>query len=150
MADIELRSSAFSDHTPIPHRHAKDGDNLSPPLSWSGVPDGAVELVLLCEDPDAPVGTFVHWVVTGIDPHSTGVEAGRTPPGGTAATNGFGEPGWGGPRPPAGDPAHRYVFRLYAMPGPVSLPDRPSAADVHLAVDDGRLAAGTLVGLYHR
>jgi phosphatidylethanolamine-binding protein (PEBP) family uncharacterized protein len=78
MAGIELHSSAFHDHGPIPHRHAKDGENLSPPLNWSGVPEEASELALLCEDRDAPSGSFVHWLVTGIDPHIDGLEAGET------------------------------------------------------------------------
>ncbi|MDB1086377.1 YbhB/YbcL family Raf kinase inhibitor-like protein [Streptomyces sp. ACA25] len=150
MAGIELRSAALSDQDPIPGRYARDGDNVSPPLAWSGVPDAAQELLLLCEDPDAPSGTFVHWLVTGIAPDSTGVPAGETPPGGTEWTNGFGDLGWGGPRPPAGDPAHRYFFRLYALAGPPSLPERPTADDVHAAVDGRHLAGGALQGIYQR
>lgn len=79
MAGIELRSAAFNDHAYIPDRFAKLGENVSPPLSWSGVPDGTAELLLLCEDPDAPTGTFLHWLVTGVDPGSTGAESGETP-----------------------------------------------------------------------
>lgn len=150
MAGIELRSPAFHDHAPIPRRHALEGDNASPPLEWSGVPDGASELVLLCEDPDAPSGTFVHWAVTGIDPDSEGTAAGEHPPGGTELVNGFGGRGWGGPHPPPGDEAHRYVVRLYALSGPCRVPDAPSADQMHRAVEDRELARGTLVGLYHR
>ncbi|ORT57207.1 YbhB/YbcL family Raf kinase inhibitor-like protein [Streptomyces sp. CB03238] len=150
MAGIELKSSAFNDGSFIPRRYAKEGEDVSPELTWSGVPDAAAELVLLCEDPDAPSGTFVHWLVTGIDPTSDGVAAGQTPPGGQERRNGYGGSGWGGPNPPAGDRAHRYFFRLYALPGPVSLPDGATAADVHAAVDERRLADGTLVGLYQR
>src|SRR5215204_5137753 len=72
MADIELRSPSFGDHQPIPARHAKDHDNLSPALEWSGVPKEAVELAVLCEDPDAPSGTFTHWVLAGLQPTATG------------------------------------------------------------------------------
>jgi len=68
MAGIELRSPSFGDHQPIPARHAKDHDNLSPALEWSGVPPEAVELAVLCEDPDAPRGTFTHWVLAGLQP----------------------------------------------------------------------------------
>jgi Raf kinase inhibitor-like YbhB/YbcL family protein len=150
MAGIELKSSAFSDHSFVPGRYAREGDNSSPPLTWSGVPDDATELVLLCEDPDAPSGTFVHWVVVGIDPRSGGAEEGRCPPGGTELVNGFGERGWGGPHPPAGDEAHRYFFRLYALSEPCVLPDAPSADQVHQAVDRHEIAGGHLVGLYHR
>lgn len=150
MAGIELRSAAFNDHDLIPRHYAKDGDDVSPPLTWSGVPDGTNELVLMCEDPDAPTGTFLHWLVTGIDPHSTGVEAGTAPTGGIPQANGYGKHGWGGPHPPAGDPAHRYFFRLYALPEPLSLGRHPTADDVHATVDKAQLASGTLVGLYGR
>jgi Raf kinase inhibitor-like YbhB/YbcL family protein len=150
MAGIELHSSAFHDHGPIPHRHAKDGENLSPPLSWSGVPEEASELALLCEDPDAPSGTFVHWLVTGIDPHIDGLEAGEMRQADQPHTNGYGARGWGGPHPPAGDGAHRYVFHLYALPAPVSIPDAATADEAHEVLDRQQLASGTLVGLYQR
>jgi Raf kinase inhibitor-like YbhB/YbcL family protein len=114
------------------------------------MPGDTAELVLLCEDPDAPSGTFTHWLVTGIDPRSSGVEEGQLPPGGDPKVNGFGEQGWGGPRPPAGDPAHRYFFRLYAVTEPLPLPDNPTADDVHKAVAGREQASGTLVGLYQR
>ncbi|MDQ1042651.1 Raf kinase inhibitor-like YbhB/YbcL family protein [Streptomyces sp. V4I2] len=150
MAGIELRSSAFNDHSVIERRYAYEGDNVSPPLAWRGVPDDATELVLLCEDPDAPSGTFAHWIVVGIDPHSEGVAAGQCPTGGTELVNGYHERGWGGPHPPPGDEAHRYFFRLYALSKPCVLPDAPSAQEVHQAVDEQQLASGTLVGLYQR
>jgi len=73
MAGIELRSPSFGDHQPIPARHAKDHDNLSPALEWSGVPEEAVELAVLCEDPDAPSGTFTYWVLAGLQPTATGL-----------------------------------------------------------------------------
>ncbi|MFF8842070.1 YbhB/YbcL family Raf kinase inhibitor-like protein [Streptomyces sp. NPDC015127] len=150
MAGIDLSSSAFNDHALIPQRYARDGENVSPPLTWSGVPDGAAELVLLCEDPDAPSGTFLHWLVTGIRPADGAVDAGETPAGGTSRSNGFGGEGWGGPQPPVGDGAHRYFFHLYAVPEPVTLPDNATADDVHRAVDKAQLASGTIVGLYQR
>ncbi|MGP4042996.1 YbhB/YbcL family Raf kinase inhibitor-like protein [Streptomyces sp. 2A115] len=150
MAGIELRSSAFNDHAPVPRWYAFEGENESPPLTWSGVPDGAAELLLLCEDPDAPSGTFVHWVVVGIDPRSEGAETGQVPPGGTELVNGFGDRGWGGPHPPPGDEDHRYFFRLYALTEPCVLPDTPTADQIHEAVEKRELASGTLVGVYHR
>jgi Raf kinase inhibitor-like YbhB/YbcL family protein len=85
MAGIEPRNPAFSDHDLIPRRYAKDGGNVSPPLAWSGVPAGTRELVLVCEDPDAPAGTFLHWLLTGIDPRSGGAAAGRERASGTLA-----------------------------------------------------------------
>ncbi|WP_149182253.1 YbhB/YbcL family Raf kinase inhibitor-like protein [Streptomyces sp. TRM49041] len=150
MAGIDLMSSAFGDHTPIPRRYAFEGENEHPPLTWSGVPDDASELVLLCEDPDAPSGTFVHWVMVGIDPHTDGMDQGHVPEGGTELVNGFHQRGWGGPHPPPGDEAHRYFFRLYALREPVVLPDAPTADQVHEAVERRELASGTLVGMYQR
>ncbi|MGH3656571.1 MAG: YbhB/YbcL family Raf kinase inhibitor-like protein [Micromonosporaceae bacterium] len=150
MAGIELRSTAFNDNTVIPHKYAHDGQNVSPALEWSGVPDDATELLLLCEDPDAPSGTFLHWLVTGIDPTTGGVAEGRTPQGGREWPNDFGETGYGGPQPPRGDPPHRYFFRLYALPEPPRLGPRPSAEDLHAAVDGTALASGNTVGLYQR
>ncbi|MEU6420726.1 YbhB/YbcL family Raf kinase inhibitor-like protein [Streptomyces spiralis] len=150
MAGIELSSSAFNDHAFIARRYAFEAESVSPPLRWSGAPDDAAELVLLCEDPDAPSGTFVHWAVVGIDPHSEGVATGECPPGGTELVNGYGERGWGGPHPPPGDDPHRYFFRLYALKEPCVLPDAPSATEVHEEVEKRQLASGTLVGLYQR
>lgn len=150
MAGIELRSSAFSDQDLIPRRYSRDGENVNPQLEWSGIPDGTAELVLLCEDPDAPTGTFLHWLVTGIDPASTGVQTGETPKGGTAWRNGFGATGWGGPQPPIGDPPHRYLFHVFAVSEPVSLPAAPAAGDVHEAVRGVTLASGTIVGTFAR
>lgn len=156
MTVLQLRSPSFRDHTPIPKRHAHDSLNLSPALEWSGVPEGTAELVLLREDPDAPGRTFLHWLVTGIDPSTTGVGEGEVPPGGQEWTNGFGEVGYGGPQPPVGDSAHRYFFRLYALPRRENAPrpsdaqGLPSADDVHHAFDDLALATGVLVGLYQR
>ncbi|MDT9697764.1 YbhB/YbcL family Raf kinase inhibitor-like protein [Streptomyces sp. P17] len=150
MAGIDLSSSEFKDQGFIARRYAYEGDNVSPPLTWSGSPDEAAELVLLCEDPDAPSGTFAHWIVVGIDPRSEGVNAGQCPPGGTELINGYGERGWGGPHPPPGDEPHHYVFRLYALSEPCVLPDEPRADQVHEAVEKRELSSGTLVGLYRR
>jgi Raf kinase inhibitor-like YbhB/YbcL family protein len=147
--EVELRSSAFNDHTLIPDRYSKGGDNISPPLEWGGIPDGTRELALLCEDPDAPGGTFVHWVVTGISPNSTGVREGESPAG-TIGRNGFDELGWGGPQPPVGDDPHRYFFRLYALDQPLGLAEAPGAEQVHKTMEGHVLARGTHVGLFGR
>ncbi|MFF3326236.1 YbhB/YbcL family Raf kinase inhibitor-like protein [Streptomyces sp. NPDC002889] len=150
MTGIELESAAFGDHSAIPRRHSGEGDDISPPLTWSAPPDGTAELVLICEDPDAPSGTFLHWLVTGIAPGSSGAGEGEVPPGGQEWPNGFGRVGWGGPMPPPGHGAHRYFFRLWAVSQPVALHGRPTADAVHRAVQDHALASGTLVGTYQR
>ncbi|MGW0826135.1 YbhB/YbcL family Raf kinase inhibitor-like protein [Streptomyces sp. NPDC002845] len=147
---LELASPVFEDHHRVPPRYTEDAGDVSPPLTWSGVPDGATELVLLCEDVDAPSGSVVHWVVVGIDPRSEGVATGRLPPGGTELVNGFGRRGWSGPQPPPGEQPHRYVLHLYALAEPCVLPDAPSTEQVHEAVMGRELAEATLVGLYER
>lgn len=150
MDTIELRSPAFNDHAPIPARFARDGDNVNPPLEWSGVPDGAVELALLCEDPDAPGGTFVHWVVTGLDPSLTGLAEGERPAGAVEGANDYGGTGYGGPQPPVGDPAHRYFFRLYALSEALDISPGATADDVRRAMEGKELAQGVLIGTYQR
>lgn len=150
MAGIELRSPDFDDQAFIPERHSHDADNVSPSLEWMGVPSEAVELLLLCEDPDAPGdAAFLHWLVTGIDPHTGGVPERGEPAGGQMWPNDFGETGWGGPAPPPGTP-HRYIVSLYALGGHVELPQRPTVDDVHRAAEAVELGHATLVGRYGR
>jgi Raf kinase inhibitor-like YbhB/YbcL family protein len=112
---LELGSEAFSEGDPVPVRFTCDGEGVSPPLSWSGVPEGAAELRLSLMDPDAPRGTFTHWLVVGIDPSSSDVAMGKVPVGGTEEKNSFGEAAYGGPCPPRGDEAHHYVFTVEAL-----------------------------------
>jgi Raf kinase inhibitor-like YbhB/YbcL family protein len=150
MTGLQLRSSAFNDHDLMPDRLSKLGGNVSPPLTWSGVPDEAAELVLLVEDPDAGQPPFLHWLVTGIDPRTSEAPEGDVPAGGVQWTNGFGATGWSGPQPPKGDAPHRYFFRLYAVDEPLRLPQTPTAADVHGAASDHELVSGTLVGTFAR
>jgi Raf kinase inhibitor-like YbhB/YbcL family protein len=149
-AHIALRSSAFADHGLMPDRFAYERDNVSPPLEWDGVPEGTTELTLVCEDPDAPNGPFVHWVVTHIAPDSGGTAENATPPSGSASRNGFGEPGWGGPRPPVGDPPHRYVFHLYALDHTPTIREDLPPQDLHRTLSAEAKATGTLVGLFAR
>jgi Raf kinase inhibitor-like YbhB/YbcL family protein len=150
MATIELRCAAFNDHAPIPGRYAKEGENVSPALDWSGVPEGTAELAILCEDPDATGGTFVHWVLAGLSPSSTGLEAGEVPPGAVEGRNDYGDVGYGGPRPPVGDPPHRYFFRIFASSEPLGLVPGSTADDLRRALEGRELARGTIVGRYQR
>jgi Raf kinase inhibitor-like YbhB/YbcL family protein len=149
MAGIELRSPSFGDHQPIPARQAKDHDNLSPALEWSGVPEDAVELAVLCQDPDAPSGTFTHWVLAGLEPTATGLAEGERPAAGVEGRNDFGEEGYSGPLPPAGHGPHRY-FRVFAAPAPLGLTAGASVQDLRHALEGKELASGTLVGVYQR
>ncbi|MGF6881301.1 Raf kinase inhibitor-like YbhB/YbcL family protein [Nocardia sp. GAS34] len=147
---IELSSSAFADRALIPEHFALDGGNASPPLTWERVPAGTAELELVCEDPDAPRGTFVHWVVSGIPPTTTGIGENGLPVGATAGRNDFGRSGWAGPRPPKGDRAHRYVFTLFAADQPLGLKAGATARDLLAALRGHELASGTLVGRFAR
>ncbi|WP_280460503.1 YbhB/YbcL family Raf kinase inhibitor-like protein [Nocardia carnea] len=149
-SSIELRSSAFNDHTMIPDRYAYQGPNTSPPLEWRGLPDGTEEIVLLCEDRDAPGGTFTHWILTGITPETTGMSAGEIPAGAKTGRNDFGEPGWGGPRPPVGDDPHRYFFRLFAVDRSLDIGEGADRTRIDEALSGHTNATGTLVGLVGR
>ncbi len=122
---------------------------MSPPLEWSGVPEGTAELAIQCEDRDAP-GGFVHWLLAGIPPSTTGLDAGEVPPGAIEGRNDFGDVGYGGPRPPIGDPAHRYFFTIHAASEPLGLSRGAKADDLRRALEGRELARGTMVGLYQR
>ncbi|GIE88408.1 YbhB/YbcL family Raf kinase inhibitor-like protein [Actinoplanes regularis] len=144
---ITVSSSAFADGGDIPRRFTCDGDDLSPPLAFGGIPSGARELTLLVEDPDAPNGTFVHWVAWGIDPAQPTLGEGEAA--GGSGSNGFGRTGYGGPCPPPG-PAHRYIFKVFALSRPSGLRAGATAADLRSAADGAVLAEGTLTGRYAR
>ncbi|MFP4363855.1 MAG: YbhB/YbcL family Raf kinase inhibitor-like protein [Spirochaetia bacterium] len=115
---MELTSPAFTEGGEIPSRFSCDGDNISPELQWSDVPDNTRSLVLIMDDPDAPGGTFTHWVVYDLPAQLTGLAENVVPepansPGFRQGENSFGKIGYGGPCPPGG--THRYYFRLYAL-----------------------------------
>jgi Raf kinase inhibitor-like YbhB/YbcL family protein len=150
MAGIRLRSAAFNDHTLLPRDYSHEQGDLSPPLEWSGVPDGTAELVIVCEDPDAPTGTFTHWLLAGIQPEVSANDAGMEPDDAVQGRNDFGKLGYGGPHPPVGDEPHRYFFRLYALSEPTDLEPGFSAADLDRVTDGNVLASGTIVGTYGR
>jgi Raf kinase inhibitor-like YbhB/YbcL family protein len=151
---FELTSSAFTSGGDIPVKHTCDGSNASPPLRWSDPPPNAKGFALIVDDPDAPVGTWVHWVLyripasvrelpVGIDPQDT------APGTGTQGVNDFGKVGYGGPCPPRG-PAHRYFFKLYALDTELTLSARKTKADVLKAVEGHVLGQAELMGRYKR
>jgi Raf kinase inhibitor-like YbhB/YbcL family protein len=148
MAQLQISSTAFSDGQTIPQRHTCDADNVSPPLSWSGGPEETRSLALVVDDPDAPSGTFVHWLAWGLDPASEGLEEGQSPP--SEGTNGFGEPGYGGPCPPPGHGTHRYFHRLYALSSELDLPQGASRQELDAALEGKVLETAELVGTYER
>jgi Raf kinase inhibitor-like YbhB/YbcL family protein len=150
---FEVTSTAFDAGGTIPKVHTADGDDFSPPLRWQGAPAGTKSFVLICDDPDAPRGTWVHWVVYDIDPTVSALGAGitGTPTIGGAAQgrNDFGNLGYGGPSPPKG-PAHRYFFRLLALDKRLGLESGATRREVLAAADGHVLALGELMGRYGR
>ena len=152
-SDMKLRSSAFDYHTRIPSRHAGDGDDLSPPLTWSAVPDGAESFALLCYDPDAPlvhdgVMGFVHWVLYGIPGHVRSLDEGTHL--GVRGANDFGGTGYGGPMPPVGHGTHHYYFWILALDRTLELPAGLDMASFLSKVEPHLLGMNRLVGTYKR
>lgn len=151
---LTLISNSFEHGQPIPLRHTGDGVNTSPPLAWTGVPAEAKSLALICDDPDAPKKTWVHWVVYGLPPTALmlaeGVPAAPTlSDGSRQGTTDFGTVGYGGPAPPKGKP-HRYFFKLFALDAEVTLPPAATKADLLAAMNGRILAAAELMGTYQR
>ncbi len=148
MTELSLRSAAFADGEPIPRRHTCEGEDLSPPLSWSGVPEGTRSLALIVDDPDAPAGTFVHWLAWGLDPARGGLGEGEAAP--VEGRNGFGASGYRGPCPPPGHGPHRYFFRLFALDSELGLAAGASRAELERALEGHVLARAELAGTYER
>lgn len=149
IATFTLTSAAFAEGGAIPRQHACDGQDTSPPLSWSDAPASAASLALVMDDPDA--GGFVHWVAFNISPSASGsLPAGfsASPDAPPQGRNGFGRPGYGGPCPPSG--SHRYVFRLLALDAMLPLAGNPSAAQVLAAADGHVLGEARLSGVFRR
>ena len=146
---FSLTSPAFGDGETIPQQFTCDGANESPPLEWSGVPDGTRDLALTVDDPDAPGGRFVHWVAWGLDPATGELPEGAVPAGIVQGANGAGESAYAGPCPPDG-PAHRYVFTLYAVSQAVMLAPGADQAALLVAIAGIELAETQLTGTYSR
>lgn len=147
---IVLTSEAFGDGEPIPRMHTCDGSDVSPPLRWSGVPSEAVELALVVEDPDAPSGTVVHWVLWGMALDLSELAEGRLPDSARQGVNGHGGRGWRGPCPPPGHGTHRYFFTLYALGERLQLEEGATADQFRGAIEGSILAQGQLMGTYSR
>jgi Raf kinase inhibitor-like YbhB/YbcL family protein len=148
VAEFELTSSAFQHGQPIPRKYTCEGEDVSSPLAWSGIPEGTVSLALVVDDPDAPSGTFTHWLAWGIDPTAGGLGEGEAAP--VEGLNDFGQAGWRGPCPPPGHGPHRYFFRLHGLERELDLPAGPGKAEVERALEGRVLAVAELVGTYER
>lgn len=148
--EIALSSPAFQEGGTIPTRFTCDGAGTSPPLSWSGVPGDSKELLLLMEDPDAPNGTFVHWIVARIPARARSLPAGGVPRGAGQLQQSFGKKGYGGPCPPEDDPPHHYVFSLYSLDRKLPLSDADSPEEVRSKLKRAAGARGQLKATYGR
>lgn len=145
---IRVASSAFREGQPIPEQFTCDGGGQIPPLSWDGVPEGANALALVVDDPDAPRGTFVHWVVLDMPVDTRGLDAGAVPRGAVEATNSAGQASWFPPCPPSG--THRYRFTVYALSDRTGLPGGAGLDRALRVVGSTATARGRLVGTYAR
>lgn len=150
---IVLTSSAFTDGSDIPTKYTCDGEDVSPPLEWSNLPQSTKSIALIVDDPDAPGRAFVHWVLYAVSPDSGGLPegvpaGGVTPQGARHGTNGFKRTGYGGPCPPSG--SHRYFFKLYALDSGLGLEAGASKSDLLQAMEGRVLAQGQLMGRYQR
>ena len=152
-ANLGLTTSAFKNGGTIPEPYSCSGLNKSPDLVWKGVPTGVRSLALIVSDPDAPKGTFVHWVVYNIDPALKELAEGKSTSGSAAngeeGVNGRGEVGYTGPCPPAGRP-HHYHFRLYALDQTLKLKPGATAEQVEEAMRGHVLATAELIGIFQR
>ena len=144
---MKITSPAFAPNESIPSKYTCDGTDLIPPLTFDDVPAGTAALALVVDDPDAPRGTWDHWVVWDIPPDARGVQEGKEPQG-TAGKNGWGRNDWGGPCPP--DREHRYFFRLYALDAKLGLAAGSSKHALLRAMKRHVLAEAELVGRYDR
>jgi hypothetical protein len=151
--EIKLKSSAFREGEMIPKKHTCDGEDISPLLEWSPVPAACKSLALICDDPDSPTGTWVHWVIYNIPPQTNklkeDVPVSRTlEDGSLQGINDFRKIGYGGPCPHAG--THRYNFKLYALDAVLKLEAGATKAQLLRAMEGHILAQGQLMGKYHR
>lgn len=148
---LTLTSPAFTQGGEIPTRFTCDGEDVSPPLAWTGAPPGTGAFALVVDDPDAPRGTWVHWVVYDLPGDATGLAEGAAaalPEGTREGTNSWNRTGYGGLCPPSG--AHRYVHELFALDAPLGDLDRPTADELERAMRAHVIASTELLGTYAR
>lgn len=147
MTPLDVTSTAFKNNDAIPAEYTCEGGGTAPPLTWSRVPSAAKSIAILVDDPDAPKGTFTHWLVTGIPPTTTSLDkGGELPAGAMASKNGKGEAGYTAPCPPTG--RHRYRFDVFALD--IAAPKATSRADFLTEINGHIVAKGELVGTYQK
>jgi len=144
--NLSVKSPVFESNKLIPAKYTCDGEDVNPPLTIEGVPEEAKNLVLIVDDPDAPAGTWNHWLVWNIQPTTRKIEENTVP--GTQGITTFGRHAYGGPCPPSG--THRYFFKVYALDTKLDLNADSQKRDVEKAMENHVLAKGELLGLYRR
>ena len=143
---IKVTSSAFQEGAEIPAKYSRQSGNVSPPLRVEGVPENAKSLVLIVDDPDAPIRLFTHWLLWNIDPKTTEVAEQSTPKGAVQGANDYPMLGYGGPQPPSG--THRYDFRVFALDRTLNLPEGAKRKELDKAMNGHVIAQGLLMGRY--
>lgn len=147
-SEMRMTSPAFDHGRPIPPRYTADGDNINPRLDIESPPEGTASFALIMDDPDAPRGTWVHWVVWNIPADASFFPEGGLPPGTVSGLNSWGRSGYGGPSPPSG--THRYVFKLYALDTALDLPPDTDKGRLLMAMEAHVLGRAELMGTYAR
>lgn len=148
MSTLTVSSPAFKQNDPIPAKYTCDGPDVNPALAIENVPAGAKSLALIMDDPDAPAGTWVHWVMWNIDPGTRNIAENSIPPGAQQGANDFRKRRYNGPCPPPG--THRYYFKVYALDAMLTLGTDTTKAALELAMQGHILAQGELMGRYKR
>lgn len=151
---FRIESAAFEAKGKIPQKYACEGSDVSPPLVWKEVPPGTKSFALISDDPDAPSGTWVHWVIYDLPPDTQELQEAvpkteRLANGAKQGMTDFQKVGYGGPCPPSGKP-HRYLFKLYALDTLLDLPPKATKSDLLMAMNGHVLAQAELVGIYQR
>ncbi len=154
MIDLHLRSPAFENKGRIPKKYTADGEDISPPLEWDKPPSNTKSLVIICDDPDAPVGVWDHWILFNIPPTTTSLPEGipqkaELDKGMKHGRNSWGRSAYGGPSPPPGKP-HRYFFKIYALDVKLNLPHGTPKKKILQSMEGHILATGELMGTYGR
>ncbi len=147
-SSMKLESSAFAHNKFIPAKYTCDGENINPSLVISGIPKEAKSLVFIVDDPDAPMGTWIHWTMWGISPNTNIIKEGELPKDTKEGLNSFGAIGYGGPCPPEGTGTHRYSFRIYALDKNVDLVAGITPEELENEMSNSIIDTAELVGLY--
>jgi len=148
MGELKITSPVFDNNGTIPKKYTCDGMDISPPLFIENVPAGAKSLALIVDDPDAPVGTWVHWVLWNINPATKELKENRVPEGVQQGINDFRKNDYGGPCPPSG--THRYFFKLYALDNVTELNPGSKKADLEKSMKGHIISQTQIIGLYRR